>query len=274
MTNSDTNTELPVYIIGTDVPSPGGAKDHQKYLHITLAEEVEETISLTKKAFQKNNLQEAWQRVIGVVVQPGVEFGDSEVFNYERENSQHLVKLIESYPSIVYEAHSTDYQKKELLKQMVEDHFVFLKVGPWLTYKFREAVFALSLIENEIFSDRKEAVLSNLIEVVEEKMVENPKYWKKYYTGSEEENKQKRKYSYSDRIRYYWSDKKVDEALKKLLNNLSENKIPQTLINKYLPEEYKAIQNGSLSDNPEEIILNRISEVLEIYNYATSGGIK
>lgn len=273
VTKSD-NNDLPVYIIGTDVPPPGGAKDHQNYLHITSAEEVEETISLTKKAFQKYNLQEAWQRVIGVVVQPGVEFGDSEVFDYERKNSQHLVKLIENYPSLVYEAHSTDYQKKELLRQMVEDHFVFLKVGPWLTYKFREAVFALASIENEMFINRKGFLLSNLIEVVEQRMVENPEYWKKYYNGSDEENKQKRKFSYSDRIRYYWTDVKVGEALKILLRNLTENKIPHTLINKYLPEEYSAFREGTITENPEEIILHKISSVLDNYNYATNGGNK
>lgn len=272
VTKADNNTDLPVYIIGTDVPPPGGAKNHNDSVHITSTDEVEETIGLTKKAFEKYNLQEAWQRVIGVVVQPGVEFGDSTVYDYERNKSKELVKLIEKYPNFVYEAHSTDYQKKELLKQMVEDHFALLKVGPWLTYKFREAVFALASIENEMFGNRKEVLLSNLIEIVEQRMVENPEYWEKYYTGSEKENKQKRKYSYSDRIRYYWTDKRVDEALKRLLGNLSKNKIPYTLISQYLPEENNAIQGGIISENPEEIILHKISEVLEIYNYATSGG--
>jgi D-tagatose-1,6-bisphosphate aldolase subunit GatZ/KbaZ len=269
--NSD-NSDLPVYVIGTDVPPPGGAKNNHNSVHITSVEEVEETIALTRTAFQKYNLEDAWERVVGIVVQPGVEFGDSTVFDYDRNKSKDLVKLIENYPSLVYEAHSTDYQKKELLKQMVEDHFAFLKVGPWLTYKFREAVFALASIENEMLGNKKGTLLSNLIEIVEQRMVENPEYWKKYYTGSEKENEQKRKFSYSDRIRYYWSDKKVDEALKRLLGNLSKNKIPHTLISQHLPEEYNAIQEGFISENPEEIILHKISEVLEIYNYATSGG--
>ncbi len=266
------NNDLPVYIIGTDVPPPGGAKEHHN-IRITKPEEVEETISLTEKAFKKYNLNEAWERVIGIVVQPGVEFGDSEVFDYDRNKSKPLVKLIENYPTLVYEAHSTDYQKKELLRQMVEDHFVFLKVGPWLTYAFREAVFALALIEMEMLSNKKGILLSNLIDIVDQRMLEFPKYWEKYYTASEEENKLKRKYSYSDRIRYYWSDKKVEESLQRLIKNLTENKIPLTLISQYLPEEYIAISEGMISENPEEIILHKISSVLEIYNYATSGGV-
>lgn len=266
--------DLPVYIIGTDVPPPGGAKAHHEITNITTPEEVEETISLTKKAFNKYNLQDAWERVIGVVVQPGVEFGDSEVFDYDRNKSKKLVDFIETYPTLVYEAHSTDYQKKELLRQMVEDHFAFLKVGPWLTYSFREAVFALSLIEREMLSNKKAIALSNLLEVIDERMLDYPKYWEKYYNSSEEENRLKRRYSYSDRIRYYWTDKKVDESLQRLLYNLTENIIPHTLLSQYLPEEYFAVREGILSVKPEEIILHKISSILEIYNYATHGGAK
>jgi len=273
ITESEDNVDLPVYIIGTDVPPPGGAKEHQNNIHITSASEVEETIRLTEKAFKKYNLQKAWERVIGLVVQPGVEFGDIDVFDYDRSKSKELVRLIENFPTLVYEAHSTDYQRKELLRQMVEDHFVFVKVGPWLTYAFREAVFALALIEMEMLSNKKGILLSNLIDIVDQRMLEFPKYWENYYTASEEENKLKRKFSYSDRIRYYWSDKKVEESLQRLIKNLNENKIPITLIRQYLPEEYNAISERMISANPEEIILHKISSVLEIYNYATSGGV-
>ena len=273
ISKSGSDVDLPVYIIGTDVPSPGGAKEHNETINITTPEEVEETIKLTKKAFIKYNLQETWERVVGVVVQPGVEFGDSEVFDYDRNKSKELVDCIEIYPTLVYEAHSTDFQKKELLRQMVEDHFSFLKVGPWLTYTFREAVFALALIEKEMLLNKKGSIISNLIEVVDQRMIDFPKYWEKYYTSSEEENRLKRKYSYSDRIRYYWSDKKVEESLQRLLKNLTENKIPLTLLSQHLPEEYYAIREGIISENPEEIIVHKISGVLEIYNYATSGGV-
>jgi len=269
---SGNDNEPPVYVIGTDVPPPGGAKEDHDSIRITSAKEVEQTIELTKKAFEKYNLQDAWNRVVAVVVQPGVEFGDSIVFDYERDKSKELVNVIENYPNIVYEAHSSDYQKKELLKQMVEDHFAFLKVGPWLTFAFREAVFALALIEKELLSHKKEIYLSNLFEVLEERMIASPKYWEKYYNFFEEENKLRRKYSYSDRIRYYWTDDKVNESLQRLIHNLTENKIPHTLLSQYLPEEYFAVREGILSENPEEIILHKITKVLDIYNFATNGG--
>ncbi len=271
---SGNDNELPVYVIGTDVPPPGGSIEHHNEINVTSAKEVELTIELTKKAFERYNLQDAWKRVVAIVVQPGVEFGDAVVFDYERNKSRELVNVIENYPNIVYEAHSTDYQKKELLRQMVEDHFAFLKVGPWLTFAFREAVFALALIEKEFLSHKKEIVLSHLLEVLEERMTAIPKYWEKYYDLSEEENKLRRKYSYSDRIRYYWTDDKVNESLQRLIHNLTNNKIPHILLSQYLPEEYFAVREGILSENPEEIILHKISKVIDIYNFATNGGDK
>ncbi len=269
---SKNSESLPVYIIGTDVPPPGGAKGQNGEVHVTPVESVGETISLTEKSFQKYNLTDAWERVIGVVVQPGVEFGDTEVFEYDRTKSENLVEFIESYPSFIYEAHSTDYQKSESLKQMVHDHFAVLKVGPWLTYKFREAVFALALIEAELLTGKKGFTLSNLIEVIDRRMLEFPEYWQNYYSSDEDENRLKRKYSYSDRIRYYWSDKAVNESLRILLRNLTENQIPRTVLSQYLPEEYDAVRDGIITENPDELILHRISGVLDIYHNATTGG--
>ena len=166
------------------------------------------------KAFKSTIWLRAWEHVIGIVVQPGVEFGDSEVCQYDRNKSHDLIEFIENYPSFVYEAHSTDYQKKESLSQMVQDHFAILKVETWFTYKFREAVFSLALIEGELLSAKKGIILSNLIEVIENRMLEFPAYWEKYYNSDESENRLKRKYSYSDRIRYYWADKKSRRIVK------------------------------------------------------------
>ena len=271
---SNKDNEQPVYIIGTDVPPPGGATGNHNEIQVTSVQEVEETIELTKREFEKNNLYDAWERVIAVVVQPGVEFGDTNVFDYDRSKTKNLKELIEKKENLVYEAHSTDYQKKASLKEMVEDHFVFLKVGPWLTFAFREAVFALSLIEKELLSKRRDVELSNIVEVVENSMINNPSYWEKYYGNDEVESKLKRKYSYSDRIRYYWADERVDNSLKLLIKNLSAHKIPLTLISQYFPNEYYDIKEGRLTENPEQLILHRISGVLDFYNYATSGGAK
>jgi len=80
----------------------------------------------------------------------------------------------------VYEAHSTDDQTAAALRQMVCDHFAILKVGPWLTFAFREAVFALAAVEEEWLGDRKGIAISGVRESLEEAMLANPQYWKGY----------------------------------------------------------------------------------------------
>ncbi len=269
----NSNGEQPVYIIGSDVPPPGGAKLGHNQIKITTPEEVQKTIDLTKEKFEKEGLQDAWQRVIAVVVQPGVEFSDEEVFEYKHDKAENLINKIREFDNIVYEAHSTDYQLKTDLKQMVKDHFVILKVGPWLTYAMREAIFILAIIEEELLAKKKEFIISNLIQILDAAMIDSPKYWQKYFKGSESDIYLARKYSYSDRIRYYWTNENVKRSLQVLIENLKKIRIPNTLLSNYLPEEYEAIRLGKITNDPEEFIYRRIRKVLKIYHYATNGEV-
>jgi len=259
----------PVYVIGTDVPIPGGATDSLEGIRITPVGEVVETISLTKEAFYKNGLEDAWQRVIGVVVQPGVEFSDDEIGEYDPSKASSLSTYIKKNPQLVYEAHSTDYQPLNALRDMVKDSFAILKVGPWLTYAFREAVFSLANIERELALYRKALNPSYLSKIIEEAMINDPKYWIKHYHGSEPQKAYSRKYSYSDRIRYYWPQKSVNMALKKLIGNLTEYEIPNGLLDQYMPAQLNAVKSGKINNDPVEIIHHKINEVLKIYSLAT-----
>ncbi|MFO7447363.1 MAG: class II D-tagatose-bisphosphate aldolase, non-catalytic subunit [Ignavibacteriaceae bacterium] len=262
----------PVYIIGTDVPIPGGSLEKPENIRITKKEEVEETISLTKKAYSLLGLDDAWKRTIAVVVQPGVEFSDSSVVGYDRKKANELISKIKDYDNFVYEAHSTDFQTKQALREMVVDHFCILKVGPWLTFALREAVFALSEIEEEILTLKKNISISNIRNTLESQMLMNPKYWKKHYEGTAGETAFSRKYSYSDRIRYYWTNNDVQNSLIKLLNNLTQNIIPLSLLSQFLPDEYEAIMEGRISVNPADLIHHKIQHVLNKYSYAVNGG--
>jgi tagatose-1,6-bisphosphate aldolase non-catalytic subunit AgaZ/GatZ len=77
-------------------------------------------------------LSDAWSRVVGLVIQPGVEFGDAMVHDYQPTPA--LTAVIDRQPGLAYEAHSTDYQSGSNLARLVQNHFFILKVGPWLTY--------------------------------------------------------------------------------------------------------------------------------------------
>lgn len=258
----------PYYVIGTEVPIPGGEQEAEAGLSITRTEDLERTVELAKKAFFERGLEAAWQRVVAVVVQPGVEFGDASVFAYNRENARPLSLQIEKHEGLVFEAHSTDYQTWQALKAMVEDHFAILKVGPWLTYAFREAIFALAEIEREWLAGRKGITLSRVQEALETAMLANPVHWKKYYHGDEAYLSYARKYSYSDRCRYYWPQPEVDAALNRLRMNLSHDPPPLPLLSQYLPVQYEAIRQGHLANNPESLIRHKIMEVTACYAHA------
>lgn len=261
----------PMYIIGTEVPVPGGAQEDLHELATTNIDDLKQTIKTHRAKFSENGLQDAWDRVIGVVVQPGVEFDHAMVIGYQSEKAQTLSKTILDFDNLVYEAHSTDYQTETALTNLVNDHFAILKVGPGLTYAAREALFALSYIEQEWITNKP---LSNLRQVLEERMLENPKNWAKYYAGTEQEQAFARKYSFSDRSRYYWADPIVDQSVQTLINNLTEQPAPMTLLSQFMPLQYAAFRAGQLNNDPLSLIRHWIQEVVSTYARASGLAVK
>jgi D-tagatose-1,6-bisphosphate aldolase subunit GatZ/KbaZ len=260
----------PVYVIGTEVPDPGGIQEKDEGIRVTELSDLKDTIETTKEAFYRLGLEEAWSRVIAVVVQPGVEYGDADIFDYERRKANNLSKFIEGYPHLVYEAHSTDYQTQQSLTELVEDHFAILKVGPELTFAFREAVFALAMIEEELLPglERKP---SNIREILDNEMVARPEYWEKYYTGTADQIQLARRFSFSDRIRYYWPADSVQESLTILLDNLRNISLPLSLVSQYFPIQYERIRGKQIENDPSAIILDHIRLVNYRYSLACSG---
>jgi D-tagatose-1,6-bisphosphate aldolase subunit GatZ/KbaZ len=257
----------PYYVIGTEVPIPGGAQEFEASVQVTSIERARETIAITREAFRREGLEAAWERVIAVVVQPGVEFGDDFVLDFQPAAARDLAHFIEGEPRLIYEAHSTDYQMREALRQLVMGHFAILKVGPALTFAFREAVFALASMENELFSADRH---SHLIETLDDAMLRAPEHWRKHYTADEAAQRFARRYSYSDRSRYYWPDAQVQAALQKLLTNLNGRSLPLSLLSQYAPLQYARLRHGTLINTPEAIILDRITDVLRDYAFAVT----
>ncbi|MFQ2037627.1 tagatose-bisphosphate aldolase subunit KbaZ [Aeromonas veronii] len=251
-----------VYVIGTEVPVPGGAHEDLAELAVTTPEAARHTLEAHQQAFNKVGLAHIWPRVIGLVVQPGVEFDHTRVIDYRPEKAAPLSRMIEAYPHMVFEAHSTDYQTPEAYRQLVRDHFAILKVGPALTFALREALFALAAIEEELVVAK---ACSGLRKVMEETMLERPDFWRSHYQGSANECRLARGYSYSDRIRYYWPDSRVDECYARLLANLAAEPIPLPLLSQHLPLQYRKVRQGSLSANPHDLILDQVQEVLRHY---------
>jgi D-tagatose-1,6-bisphosphate aldolase subunit GatZ/KbaZ len=258
----------PLYVIGTEVPIPGGEAWESRAPETTRTQDLQRTLQTARDAFRSRHLEAAWKRVVALVVQPGVEFGDATVFPYQHEKARGLTAFGEKNWQGVFEAHSTDYQPQEALRQMVKDHFAILKVGPWLTFAFREAVFALAMVEEEWLRGSKRHTVSGVREKLEAAMLANPVYWREYYQGEEAMRQFARKYSYSDRSRYYWPQPKVQEALQTLIGNLTAFPAPQTILSQYLPKQWEEVRAGRLANDPVKLIHSRILEVMDIYAYA------
>lgn len=254
-----------VFVVGTEVPPPGGADEEIEQLELTSVTRVKQTLQLHKDAFKKRGLIDTWQRVIAVVVQPGVEFDHTSIIDYQSEKAQQLKKYIISEPNIVYEAHSSDYQKDKAYNALIQDHFGILKVGPQLTLALREALFALSYIEEELTVPEQRSYLRD---ICEQEMLSSPKNWQRFYTVPVSKSTLYRRYSYSDRIRYYWNQPRINNAVNTLINNLETNKIPLPLISQFLPEQYKEIRDGDLSTSPRELIKSKIRQVTKAYAFA------
>lgn len=263
------NAMRPVFIVGSEVPIPGGAQEAEDTLAVTKPEAFEDTVRTYRKAFAEAGVPDGMQDVIAVVVQPGVEFGDDQVFYYDSKAAADLCAKLEEYPDFIFEGHSTDYQSAQCLRNMVVDGIAILKVGPAITYGLREALFALSMMEKELVPASERA---SLIDTIEEIMTDNPDNWKKHYHGSFKQLSLARKYSYSDRVRYYMGDPKITAAIEKLFDNLRTYKIPMNMLHQYMPIQYRKVVSGELSLDPKELALDGVAQFMEDYEYAAQQG--
>ncbi|CRL61155.1 tagatose-bisphosphate aldolase subunit KbaZ [Proteus penneri] len=251
-----------VYIVGTEVPVPGGAAEELDTVEVTSPDAARKTLECHRQAFHDVGVGDCWQRVIGLVVQPGVEFDHTGIIDYQQEEAQALSQVVNDYSHLVFEAHSTDYQTKEAYKQLVHDHFAILKVGPALTFAMREGLYALCSIEETLFPQEQ---CSKLREKMEQLMCREPGFWQKYYHGDERQQAFARVYSFSDRIRYYWPDAEINAAIDTLMDNLSVKPIPLPLLSQYLPYQFTQFREGMIDGSPESFVIAKIRDVLSVY---------
>ncbi len=257
--------EAPVYVIGTEVPVPGGATEAIEGLALTTPEAALATIQAHRIAFAEAGLEDAWQRVVASVVQPGVEFDHHSVIDYAPDKAVALSQAITTVPDMVFEAHSTDYQTRDALDALVRDHFAILKVGPGLTFALREALWALDAIEREWIPAQRQA---RLREVALQRLHYAPGHWRRYYHSEGAALAIDLNYSLSDRIRYYWPDARIEQARQHLFDNLRDNPPPISLISQFLPHALHALRTGTATLDPQSLAMAHISAVLDDYHHA------
>jgi D-tagatose-1,6-bisphosphate aldolase subunit GatZ/KbaZ len=253
------------YVIGTEVPVPGGAAEAIDGLVPTTPDAAAATLTAHRAALHAAGVADAWPRVRALVVQPGVEFDEWHVVDYAPERTVALQRVLDDEPHMVFEAHSTDYQTPDALAALVRDHWAILKVGPALTFALREALFSLEAIERELCADGERSRLS---ETLEEQMLAEPADWERYYGGGDRAQRLARRYSFSDRLRYYWPGPAVRAAEERLLANLAGTDLPLPLLSQHLPAQYARIREGELAADPRELVVDQVCDVLRVYRRA------
>ncbi|SFC80308.1 D-tagatose-bisphosphate aldolase, class II, non-catalytic subunit [Tropicimonas isoalkanivorans] len=254
----------PVYVIGTEVPVPGGALEELEELAVTTPEAAAQTYEVHREAFEEARLQDAFDRVIALVVQPGVEFGHTDVIHFQPEKADALSASLDALPGIVFEAHSTDYQTGEGLSALVQDGFAILKVGPWLTFALREALYGLDAVADVLDGTPPKGGLMAAMDAV---MRASPEHWSKYYAGTETDLWLQRHFSYSDRIRYYWPRQEARAAVAEVKARLDGRDIPAPVLRQYL-----AVPATDDLAGWDGLLVNAVQEVLRIYEEACTGG--
>ena len=258
--------EPPVYVIGTEVPVPGGSAHADDEVEITRPESALATIEAHRRAFASAGIAHTFERVIALVVQPGVEFDHRRVLDYEQAKAKPLSGVLDAEPTIVFEAHSTDYQSPAALAALVSDGFAILKVGPALTFAMREALYGLDHIARETVPSWGGNALEREMERI---MLTEPKYWLDYYRGAPDQQRLLRHYSYSDRIRYYWPAEDAKAMVSHLMAKLESQAIPDPLVSQFLPRCYEAVRGGAIGPRPLPLVLETIRQAFLPYLKAT-----
>ncbi|QWW71952.1 D-tagatose-bisphosphate aldolase, class II, non-catalytic subunit [Rhizobium sp. WYJ-E13] len=257
---------LPTYVIGTEVPPPGGATHALAELDVTQREAALSTLDVHRQAFIKAGVGAALERIIAIVVQPGVEFGNANVALYKPDRAKTLISALDEMKGLLFEAHSTDYQPAASLSALVDGGFAILKVGPGLTFALREALYGLDAIAAILAGDRR---ADGLKATMEEIMLAEPGHWAGHYGGTPDEQRLQRHFSYSDRIRYYWPDARAAAAVERLFALLPDI-IPETLISQHLARLYPDVVEKRIAPNARELCLAAIDAALAPYAAATA----
>ena len=115
-----------------------------------------------------------------------------------------------------------------------------------------------------------EAEQAHFIETLDEVMLKNPANWQKHYHGDEKQMAQARKYSFSDRARYYIGQPEVTEAMNQLFANLRKYPVPMNMLHQYMPISYNKIRDGELELDPRELAMDGVTNFMMDYEYAVT----
>lgn len=249
-----------LFVIGTEVPPPGGARaDDHGDIPPTTPESTKATLAAHCDAFQAAQIP--LDRIGGLVVQPGVEFSPMEVHHLPLARDPHLLDALKDWPGLCLEAHSTDYQHAEAYPRLARLGFAFQKVGPALTFAWREALYALDTIRTQ----NGWASGPSLAETMEQVMLANPAHWQAHIHGTSADPRTERHFGLADRIRYYWPATRAQEAVQNLLADLDGKRMPDPMLLAHFRADEIATARAKAYPLPRALALARVQTALSPY---------
>lgn len=244
------------YVIGTEVPPPGGARQAHSSVDPTPPERARATLNAHAEAFAAAGLEKAFDRVRALVVQPGVEFGPDYVDRFDIDSPDKLSPVLDPYQHICFEAHSTDYQYPQVFSELARRRFAILKVGPALTFAWREAAYALSHLAGWVGRP------VNLPQIMDRLMKDQPRDWRGHYPDNQP---LLRHFGLADRIRYYWSQPEAQSAVQELHEAMKDCELPRPMLTQYLPEATLTRAQGLALPWPQAVLVAHVQQALIPY---------
>lgn len=216
-----------IFVIGTEVPPPGGARtDAHGAIAATRPQAARATLAAHAGAFAAAGLGAALPQIGGLVVQPGVEFTPMTVHHLPRDRDPGLLAALADWPGVTLEAHSTDYQHPDAYPALAGLGFGFHKVGPALTFAWRQALYALEHLSVLMGAPDDDGLRATM----EQLMLADPRHWQGHYRGDAAAARLQRHFGLADRIRYYWPQPQAVRAVARLLDRLSRADLPEPLL--------------------------------------------
>jgi D-tagatose-1,6-bisphosphate aldolase subunit GatZ/KbaZ len=249
-----------LFVVGTEVPPPGGARtDDHGQIPPTTPQSATATLAAHREAFRAASLP--LDQIGGLVVQPGVEFSPMEVHHLPLQRDPGLLAALKDWPNLCLEAHSTDYQYPEAYPRLAQLGFAFQKVGPALTFAWREALYALDTLRAQCGW----ASGPSLADAMEAVMLANPAYWQAHIHGTTADPRVERHFGLADRIRYYWPDTRAREAVQRLMADLADKRLPDPVLAAHFTPIELASARESRHPLPRALALARVQAALRPY---------
>ena len=234
--------EPPVYVIGTEVPVPGGATEDLDELAVTTPQAALRDDRHAPRAVRASaGWPSAWPRVIATVVQPGVEFDHHKVIDYAPEKARALSTFIEPVDAVrlrgafdrLPDAPAACRAGARSLRDPEGRARRYLCAARGACGRSTRSSARCSSADRapgfarSRSSDARRAA-----------------HWRKYYHAQPARTRLELQYSLSDRIRYYWPDPQIAAAQRQAVRQPARDPPPLALVSQYLPIAYAACRAG------------------------------